>query len=142
MATLNEIALLQVKLHELTRLVDDILAQERAVPSHTPTPPSSPKPTRVLPSPQSLPLLTPVHPRSRSADDSACNTADAPAPEQSFNGVQADVASVGSGRGVSSAILKCENITFRKAAGSAAQSTVSPRRRLAFMSGCWSPAQA
>ena len=43
---------------ELSLVVEDNLTQERAV--LTSTPPSSPKPARLPPSSQSLPLLTPV----------------------------------------------------------------------------------
>ena len=132
MASLADLARLQAKLRELSLVVEDILtAQERSVLSPTSTPPSSPQPARVLSSPQSLPLLTPVvptvrKPRSRSSDSSECSKTDTP-PEQSLNSVQADVTSVGSSQSVSSAILRSDNITFRvKAAGPVEQSKSSP----------------
>jgi hypothetical protein len=128
------------KLRELSIVVEDILAQ-RTVLSPTYTPPSSPQPARVLSSSKSLPLLTPVvptvrKPRIRSSDSSECSKTNTP-PEQSLDGVQAEVTSVGSSQSVSSAILRSENITFRvKAAGPVVQSkssTASLRRHLEFM---------
>ena len=131
MASLADLARLQAKLRELSLVVEDILARELTVLSPTSTPPSSPQPARVLSSPQSLPLLTPVvptvrKPRSRSSDSSECSKTDTP-PQQSVGSVQADVTSVGSSRSVSSAILRSDNITFRvKAAGPVEQSKSSP----------------
>ena len=66
--------------------------------------------------------------QQQKADAAACS-ADTP-PEQSLGSVQADVTSDGSSRGVSSAILRSDNITFRvKAAGPVEQ---SPRRFLSL----------
>ena len=129
MATLADLARLQAKLRELSLVVEDILAQKLTVLSPTSTPPSSPQPARVLPSPQSLPLLTPVvptvhKPRNRGEASECSNT---PPRKQSLGSVQADVTSVGSSQSVLSAILKSDNITFRvKAAGPVAQSKSSP----------------
>jgi hypothetical protein len=130
MATLADLARLQAKLRELSLVVEDILARERTVLSPTSTPPSSPQPARVLSSPQSLPLLTPVVPTVRKprnrGDASECSKTDTP-PEQPLSSVQADVTSVGSSQSVSSAILRSDNITFRvKAAGPVEQSKSSP----------------
>ena len=156
MATLTDLARLQLKLRELSLLVEDLLAQENVVPSPTPVPPPSPKPARVLPSSELLPLLTPVRPAQRSRADrdvSTCGNTSTPA-ETTLDSLEVDTASVGSSRSASSAMLKCENITFRvKATGPETQSTwplfpspsadtpsrggvaapVSPRRRLPFM---------
>ena len=95
MASLADLARLQAKLRELSLVVEDILARELTVLSPTSTPPSSPQPARVLSSPQSLPLLTPVvptvrKPRSRSSVSSECSKTDTP-PQQSVGSVQAGI---------------------------------------------------
>ena len=116
MATLTDLARLQAKLLELSLIVEDIMAREGAVTSPTaihappPSPPSSPKPTPLLPPSHVLPLLTPVK--------SAPLEQHARPPEQSFD-------NVGSSPSISSAILRSENVTFRVTAA-VAQSSSTP----------------
>ena len=99
---------------ELSLVVEDNLTQERAV--LTSTPPSSPKPARLPPSSQLLPLLTlVVQPAQKPRSQRRLREARLMhrLAEQSLDNVQVDVTSVGSSRSVSSAILRSENIMFR-----------------------------
>ena len=99
---------------ELSLVVEDNLTQERAV--LTSTPPSPPKPARLPPSSQLLPLLTlVVQPAQKPRSQRRLREARLMhrLSELSLDNVQVDVTSVGSSRSVSSAILRSENIMFR-----------------------------
>jgi hypothetical protein len=148
MSTLEELVRLQVKLLELSLVVEDNKAlQASAVTSRNPTPTSSPKPARLLSSSELL-LLTPVVQPAHKARGLGVVSAGVAAEEaeeasgQPLDGVQADV---------SSAILQSENITFRRAKApcqsawsnsalpplpptrGGVPSSVAPRRRMAIV---------
>lgn len=107
MVSLADLARLQAKLHELCRMMDDILVDGdcgQLVPS-TYTPPSSP--SRSTCPPQVLPLLTPVRGTlSLHAGEDAIS--------ESVGSLRTESSFVWSSPRVPSAILNCENITRRR----------------------------
>ena len=106
MVSLADLARLQAKLHELCRMMDDILVDGdcgQLVPS-TYTPP--PSPSRSTCTPQVLPLLTPVRGTlSLHAGEDAIS--------ESVGSLRTESSFVWSSPRVPSAILNCENITRR-----------------------------
>ena len=109
MVSLADLGRLQAKLHELCRLMDDILLDGdygpgQLVPS-TYTPP--PSPSRSMCTPQVLPLLTPVRGTlSLHAGEDAIS--------ESVGSLRTESSFVWSSPRVPSAILNCENITRRR----------------------------
>ena len=109
MVSLADLGRLQAKLHELCRLMDDILLDGdcgpgQLVPS-TYTPP--PSPSRSTCTPQVLPLLTPVRGTlSLHAGEDAIS--------ESVGSLRTESSFVWSSPRVPSAILNCENITRRR----------------------------
>ena len=107
MVSLTDLARLQAKLHELCRMMDDILVDGdcgQLVPSTYSPPPS---PSRSTCTPQVLPLLTPVRGTLslHAGEDAISESAGSLRTESSF---------VWSSPRVPSAILNCENITRRR----------------------------
>lgn len=144
MCTLADLARLQAKLRELSLLVDDIVAQDSAAvvpPSQATTPPSvSSRPP--LPRPRSLPLLTPPPPLQRALplpnplpalllprDDenfAVCTKVDT-SPVSRSTSPKTLASSAGSNVGVSTAIMRCNNITVRdKACAAPSTSSLLP----------------
>ena len=108
MVSLADLARLQAKLHELCRLMDDILLDgdcgQLVVPSTYSPPPS---PSRSMCTPQVLPLLTPVRGTlSLHAGEDAIS--------ESVGSLRTESSFVWSSPRVPSAILNCENITHRR----------------------------
>ena len=107
MVSLADLARLQAKLHELCRMMDDILVDGdcgQLVPS-TYTPP--PSPSRSTCPPQVLPLLTPVRGTlSLHAGEDAIS--------ESVGSLRTESSFVWSSPRVPSAILNCDNITRRR----------------------------